>query len=118
MKNINSSPPCGLTPPPVGSSIYKEVATSMVVDIRLAKFNDQEIPFFTDNGINYVALSSICKNMGISWATQYKRLMKDPTLKSLIKKKYRIVGGKSRQIICIPFDKLAGWFFQTPGCRK
>ena len=95
------------------SSISKEgrKAASMVVDIRLAKFNDQEIEVFTDNGIDYVALSSICKNMGISWPRQRKKLMEDETLSKVIKKKYRLVGGKSRQIICIPFDKLAGWFF-------
>ncbi len=92
MKNsskIYSSPPCGLTPPPVGSSITKEgrKAASMAVDIRLAKFNDQDIEVFTNSGVYYVALNSICQNMGLDWSSQRKKLMDDSTLKSLIKKK-------------------------------
>ena len=100
------------------SSISKEVATSMAVDIRLATFYDKNIEVFTDNGIKYVALNSICKNIGLSWGSQYSKLMKDSTLKNLIKKKYHVVDGKRRQIVCIPLNKLNGWLFHTPGCRE
>jgi len=83
----------------------------MAVDIRLATFYEKNIEVFTDNEIKYVALNSICKNIGLSWGTQYKKLMKDPTLNKAVKKKYNIVEGKRREIICIPLDMLQGWLF-------
>jgi len=58
-----------------------------VSDIKLAKFNDQDIEVFTNSGVYYVALNSICQNMGLDWSSQRKKLMDDSTLKSLIKKK-------------------------------
>lgn len=45
-------------------------------------FNNQELITFEQNGIQYTAMKPICENIGIDWASQFKRIERDEVLNS------------------------------------
>ncbi|ACO74519.1 Putative antirepressor protein [Laribacter hongkongensis HLHK9] len=66
------------------------------------------------DGVAYVALRPIAEGMGLSWARQYRKLMSDPVLRSVVAEKATTgADGKQYTMLCLPETYLQGWLFKV-----
>src|SRR5262245_58688302 len=63
----------------------------------------------------YVPLRPICEYLGLSWAGQRERVMRDDVLADVVRS-VRLSppvggGGGTQELLCLPLDYLPGWLF-------
>lgn len=81
--------------------------------------NDQliPVPFYSDTlvlvdheGVPFVAMRPIAENMGLDWATQFRKMMEK--FKSTVGIMTTVAeDGKQREMICLPLRKLPAWLY-------
>ena len=57
----------------------------------------------------WVSVNKVCENLGISFATQFKKLKSDPTYEAKLIEIQ--TNGGIQKVFCIPLSKLNGWLF-------
>jgi hypothetical protein len=70
------------------------------------------------DGIPYVAIRPIVEVLGIEWAPQYQRIVRD----DILNEERRLVvmssaDGKQREMVALPLEMLPGWLFGISGSR-
>ena len=66
----------------------------------------------------YVAMKPICERMGLNWDAQRQLIQRDPVLSSTACMIHAVGGdGKSREMTCLPLNKLNGWLFKLDVSR-
>lgn len=78
----------------------------------------QPIPFHQDtifvidqDGQPFVPLRPICENLGLDWASQYRKLTSREKRWSVVMLTTVAGDGKQREMLCIPIEKTTGWLF-------
>lgn len=67
-----------------------------------------------ENGRAYVAIRPVAEGMGLSWPRQYRKLMSDPVLCSVVAQKATTgADGKRHEMLCLPEEFLPGWLFKV-----
>gem|GEM_PF-6237656 len=75
-------------------------------------FHGQSIIASAIDGKPYVALKPLVENIGLQWEAQYKRLQRNPVLKSTMSVMDMVAeDGKTREMLCLPLSMLNGWLF-------
>jgi len=75
-------------------------------------FHGQSIIATAIDGKPYVALKPLVENIGLQWEAQYKRLQRNPVLKSTMSVMDMVAeDGKQREMLCLPLSMLNGWLF-------
>lgn len=75
-------------------------------------FHGQSILASAIDGKPYVALKPLVENIGLQWEAQYKRLQRNPVLKSTMSVMDMVAeDGKTREMLCLPLSMLNGWLF-------
>jgi len=60
----------------------------------------------------WVAMRPVVEGMGLSWAAQYRKILDDEVLSSVVAQKATTaVDGKTYMTLCLPEDYLQGWLF-------
>ncbi|UTH72237.1 phage antirepressor N-terminal domain-containing protein [Chromobacterium sp. IIBBL 290-4] len=79
-----------------------------------AEFAGVQLEGVISDGVAYVAMLPIVEGMGLSWARQYRKLMSDPVLCSIVAQMAMVgADGKQRQMLCLPAEYLQGWLFKV-----
>ena len=77
---------------------------------KIVKFNNQQIPVYFVGDKPFVAMKSICENIGLQWEAQLKRIKRNHVLNSTMSIMDMVAqDGKVRNVICLPFSMLNGW---------
>lgn len=70
------------------------------------------------DGTPYVALNTISDAIGLKWNGQWERIKRHPVLSSTIRVTRMVAAdGKTREVVCLPLDKLNGWLFGVTASR-
>ncbi|NLD09767.1 MAG: hypothetical protein GX667_09310 [Xanthomonadaceae bacterium] len=80
------------------------------MNITSVKFHDQTIQVLQHEDKPYIAMRSLCENIGLDWEGQRQRINRNKVLKAtacMIKAVAE--DGKSREIFAIPLGYLNGW---------
>lgn len=77
---------------------------------KVIKFNQQQIPVYFVGDKPFVAMKSICENIGLQWEAQLKRIKRNHVLNASMSIMDMVAqDGKIRDVICLPFGMLNGW---------
>jgi hypothetical protein len=80
------------------------------MQLATVKFYGDEILAMRDDiGRPVVPMRPICKNLGLSWGSQYNRINRDDFLSTCVVKMKAQIDGQSRVIVCLLFEALALW---------
>lgn len=86
--------------------------------VQNISFHGQTVPVFTQNNQHYVAMKPICENIGLDWASQYKKIQRSEILKSgMVMMTIPAPDGKTYETACLPLDYLNGWLFGVEANR-
>ncbi|MWN91340.1 hypothetical protein GQ597_11595 [Gilliamella sp. Pra-s65] len=78
--------------------------------IQLVQFHNQQISILNYNNKPYVAIKSICENIGLDWEAQRQRIKRNEILNSTaFMIKVVAKDGKNRDVLCLPLGYLNGW---------
>jgi hypothetical protein len=71
------------------------------------------------DGAPHVALKPICEALTINWQAQHLRIQRHPVLSTcVVVTKMQIPGDdQSRELVCLPLNKLNGWLFGISAAR-
>jgi len=78
---------------------------------------DELYGFKQDDGV-FVALKPICEAIGLSWGSQYNRIMRDPVLSqgvSIMKTPFASHG--AQEVVCLTMELVNGWLFGVETTR-
>lgn len=82
------------------------------MNIQSVTFHNQEIQVLNHDGKPYVAMRSICENIGLAWNAQYERIRRNEILNSSVRMiRTEQVSGVQRDLLCLPLGYLNGWLF-------
>lgn len=80
------------------------------MNITSVKFHDQEIQVLSHEGKPYVAMRSVAENIGLDWASQYRRIKNNKVLNgSVVIMTTQNRANFEREVICLPLGYLNGW---------
>lgn len=80
--------------------------------IQSVSFYNQTIQVLQHNEKPYVGMKSIVENIGLDWASQFRRISNNQVLSSSIVMMTMVAeDGKNRKILCLPLGYLNGWLF-------
>lgn len=86
--------------------------------IQTIPFHGLSLSAILVEGVPVVAIRPICDSLGLNWSGQYRRLKRDPELKSTVVMMATVAeDGKARQTVCLPLDRLNGWLFGVDVAR-
>lgn len=87
-------------------------AVNYVNSLTAIDFYGQPLLATVQDNTVYTALKTICENIGLDWAAQRQRIIRDEVLNS-VACMIKAVGndGKSREMLCLPIHYLNGWLF-------
>lgn len=71
-------------------------------------FHGQELYLINHNGEPYTPMKPICENMGLNWASQYRKLTSNIKRWGVVKMTIP-TAGDLQEAICLPLRKLFGW---------
>lgn len=81
-------------------------------------FHEHSLLTLNEGGTVYVAMRSVCEQMGLQWESQYNRLRRNPVLAATIFMTNMVAAdGKPREVLTIPLDMLNGWLFGIDASR-
>lgn len=81
------------------------------MNIQSITFHNQEIQVLNHDGKPYVAMRSIVENIGLDWASQYRRIKSNEVLHKGIVMMTTPSKGGIQEILCLPLGYLNGWLF-------
>lgn len=80
--------------------------------IQIVNFHDQSLITLQKDNVAYVAMKSVCDNIGLDWEAQRQRISRDEVLNSTACMiKAVATDGKMRELLCLPIHYLNGWLF-------
>lgn len=79
--------------------------------IQSIQFHDQTIQVLQHEGIPYVAMKSIVENIGLDWASQYRRIKNHAVLAQGVVMMTIPSKGGDQQFLSLPLGMLNGWLF-------
>jgi hypothetical protein len=104
------------------------VKEPIMADTALVPVDFHGTPLYTAviNGVPHVAIKPICDALSVNWSGQFLRIQRHPVLSSTICITQMVAeDGKTRDVVCLPLDKLNGWLFgisaarvRDPACRE
>jgi hypothetical protein len=69
-------------------------------------------------GKTVVALRPAVEAMGLNWASQFKRLRRDPVLSPTVAMMTTVgADGRQRELVCLPLDMVHGWLFTIDSAK-
>lgn len=86
----------------------------------------QEVPFYDDTitavrvegGSVYVPIRPICDRLGVDWASQSKRIRRDPVLAAEVQRVVIMTTHRGPQeSLCLPLEFMHGWLFGLTSSR-
>ncbi|MDM7975213.1 MULTISPECIES: phage antirepressor N-terminal domain-containing protein [Thalassospira] len=81
-------------------------------------FHGSKIATFEADGKPHVALRSVCDAIGLSWAGQREKVLRDPVLSSTVRVTRTVAeDGRLREMSALPLDMLQGWLFKIDASR-
>ena len=94
----------------------------MTEETRLVPIEERRVPFYEDDVIAYlvfheheyriyVPLRPLCRNLGIQWSAQRKRLYRDPILAKGVVMMDTPSAGGDQQTLALRLELLPGWLF-------
>lgn len=91
---------------------------SAAQQIAVIPFHEHSLLTIDEGGIVYVAMRSVCEQMGLDWKAQYNRIQRDEVLSSTVVMTTMVAAdGKPREVITLPLDMLNGWLFGIDASR-
>jgi hypothetical protein len=94
------------------------------IDERTVGFHGDELVVVLVEGEQestvFVPLRPICDNLGVSWAGQRERIMRDEVLAEVaqgVRVTRTPAKGGTQEMLCLPLDYLAGWLFGITASR-
>ena len=81
------------------------------MNIQSVTFHNQEIQVLNHDGKPYVAMRSVVENIGLDWASQYRRIRNNEVLYKGIVMMTTPSKGGLQEILCLPLGYLNGWLF-------
>lgn len=80
--------------------------------IQIVNFHDQSLITLQKDNVAYVAMKSVCENIGLDWEAQRQRISRDEVLNSVACMiKATASDRKTYQMLCLPIHYLNGWLF-------
>lgn len=87
-------------------------------EVMTLDFHGSKIATFEVDGKPYVALRSVCDAIGLSWAGQREKVLRDPVLSSTVRVTRTVAeDGKVREMSSLPLDMMQGWLFKIDASR-
>lgn len=84
----------------------------MSTQVQLVSFNNQQITVSNHDDKPYVEMRSVVENIGLNWASQFKRIQRNKILNSRVVMMTTVAkDGKNRELIYLPIGYLNGWLF-------
>ena len=81
-------------------------------------FHEHNLLTISEGNSVYVAMRSVCEQMGLDWKAQYNRIQRDEVLRSTVVMTTMVAAdGKTREVVSIPLDMLNGWLFGIDASR-
>ena len=78
--------------------------------IQTISFNGQNLTAIQQNDKIYVAMKSICENIGLDWEAQRQKIQRNQVLNSVAcMLKATAKDGKTYETMCLPLGFLSGW---------
>ncbi|ECK3337672.1 hypothetical protein FRH56_24395, partial [Salmonella enterica] len=71
-------------------------------------FHGSALYVVNHNGEPYTPMKPIVEGMGMTWKTQFRKL-KQRFSSTVVEMTIVAADGKSREMVCLPLRKLAGW---------
>ncbi|AYZ83029.1 phage antirepressor N-terminal domain-containing protein [Pseudomonas aeruginosa] len=85
---------------------------STAQQFAVVPFHEHSLLTLNEGGIVYVAMRSVCEQMGLQWEAQYKRLQRNTVLASTMSIMDMVASdGRMREVVSLPLDMLNGWLF-------
>jgi hypothetical protein len=84
------------------------------VEQKIVEFyEDQVTAVRLDSGEVFVAVRSICDNLGVAWSSQRRRILRDPVLTEEMRPVTLTVMGTGQQVdtLCLPLKFIPGFLF-------
>lgn len=81
------------------------------MNIQSIQFHNQEIQVLQHEGKPYVAMKSIVENIGLDWASQYRRIKNHAVLAQGVVMMTIPSKGGDQQFLSLPLGMLNGWLF-------
>lgn len=79
--------------------------------IQTVQFHNQEIQVLNYEGKPYVAMKPIVENIGLDWASQYRRIKNHAVLTLGVVMMTIPSKGGGQEVLCLPLGMLNGWIF-------
>jgi hypothetical protein len=81
-------------------------------------FHGDPVTCLKVNDMIHVAMKPISDKLGLEWANQFRKLKRDPVLRSTIVEMTTVAQDKKpRNVITLPLDYLNGWLFKIDAAR-
>lgn len=75
-------------------------------------FHGNELTVIEKDGNQFVAMKPIVEALGLHWSNQLQAIKDDSNLNSTMLLSSTVgADGKSREMVCLPLDKINGWLF-------
>lgn len=81
------------------------------MNIQSITFHNQEIQVLNHDGKPYVAMKSICENIGLDWRGQRQRILRNEVLSQGVVMITTPSKGGEQEVTCLPLGMLNGWLF-------
>lgn len=81
------------------------------MNIQSVTFYNQKIQVLNHEGKPYVAMKSICENIGLDWRAQRQRILRNEVLANGVVMITTPSNGGSQEVTCLPLGMLNGWLF-------
>lgn len=82
------------------------------MNIQPVTFHNQEIQVLNHDDKPYVAMRFIVENIGLDWASQFRRIKNNEVLRfSIVMMTTEQISGVQRELLCLPLGMLNGWLF-------
>lgn len=79
---------------------------------KLVLHQGGELEGFEFKGVWFVAMKRVARRLDLNWASQYKRIMRDPILSKGVVMMARASAGGSQETVCLRIDLFWGWLFK------
>lgn len=91
---------------------------STAQQFAVVPFHEHSLLTISEGGTAYVAMRSVCEQMGLDWKAQYNRIQRDEVLSSTVVMTTMVAAdGKPREVVTLPLDMLNGWLFGIDASR-
>lgn len=84
---------------------------SKVTNLAIIDFHGDELVAVENDNGKYVALKSICENLGLGWGSQYNRIKRNPVLNEAVFMMKMPYSQNGQEMVGMDINFVNGWLF-------